>query len=176
MEERAMPGSLGAAIKARRQQLGWSQEELAQRVAACGDGTFRQSDVSRVERGKVTLPHRARLAHIAAVLGLPLGELLARSGWMGAELMVPARASVASGPAPADERADGGEAMPAAGAWAVPRLLDERRRATALIAQAQATRERSLELVQRCEATHAQADQVLGTVRRRPSVSTPEQR
>ena len=46
---------------------------------------MRQSDISRIERGKVGLPRRARLARIAAALELPLGELLARSGWVGAD-------------------------------------------------------------------------------------------
>jgi hypothetical protein len=82
-----MPGeslpSLGTVIKARRHQLGWNQAQLAERVAAHGDWTFRQSDVSRLERGQVRLPHRERLIHIAAVLELPLGELLALSGWAG---------------------------------------------------------------------------------------------
>jgi transcriptional regulator with XRE-family HTH domain len=75
--------TLGDAIKTRRRELGWSQEELAQRMIDHGDVTFRQSDVSRLERGKVVLPHRERLEHMAAVLGLSLGELLARSGWSG---------------------------------------------------------------------------------------------
>ncbi|HEX2280222.1 MAG TPA: helix-turn-helix transcriptional regulator [Thermomicrobiales bacterium] len=96
--------SLGDAIKTRRRELGWSQEELAQRMINSGDLTFRQSDVSRLERGKVVLPHRQRLEHMAAVLGLSLGELLARSGWSGwcdrsAEAIVPADAEV-SGDAP----------------------------------------------------------------------------
>jgi transcriptional regulator with XRE-family HTH domain len=75
--------TLGDAIKARRLELGWAQIELARRVAASGDPTFRQSDVSRLERGNVMLPHRGRLERIATVLGVPLGELLARSGWAG---------------------------------------------------------------------------------------------
>jgi transcriptional regulator with XRE-family HTH domain len=75
--------TLGDAIKARRQELGWTQVELADRVAGSGDPAFRQSDVSRLERGNVTLPHRSRLECIATVLGLPLGELLERSGWSG---------------------------------------------------------------------------------------------
>ena len=96
--------TLGEAIKARRLELGWSQEELAQRMIDHGDVTFRQSDVSRLERGKVVLPHRERLEHLAAVLGLSLGEILARSGWSGwcdrsNEAIVPADAAV-SGDAP----------------------------------------------------------------------------
>ena len=77
------PGTLGEAIRRRRAALGWTQEELAERASAEGD-RLRQSDISRLERGKVGLPHRERLERIAAALDLPLGELLARSGWSGA--------------------------------------------------------------------------------------------
>ena len=76
-------GTLGEVIRRRRQELGWSQEELAERASVDGD-EVRQSDVSRLEAGKVALPRRARLERIAAALGLPLGDLLARSGWAGA--------------------------------------------------------------------------------------------
>jgi hypothetical protein len=36
-----------------------------------------------LERDRVTLPRRERLARIAAALDLPLGQLLAASGWEG---------------------------------------------------------------------------------------------
>ena len=75
---------LGEAIRDRRRELGWTQEELAARASTV-PGEVRQSDVSRLERGKVTLPRRERLEHMAAVLGLSLGDLLARSGWTGAD-------------------------------------------------------------------------------------------
>jgi signal transduction histidine kinase/ribosome-binding protein aMBF1 (putative translation factor) len=87
------PRSLGAVIAHRRRELGWSQQELAARVAAHGDAAFRQSDVSRLEHGKVGLPQRERLGHLAAVLDLPVGELLARAGWAGAEAAFAAEAS-----------------------------------------------------------------------------------
>jgi len=74
------PGSLGDVIRRRRLEFGWSQEELAARVGAQGDDV-RQSDISRLELGKVGLPRRSRLERIAAALDMPLGELLARSGW-----------------------------------------------------------------------------------------------
>jgi transcriptional regulator with XRE-family HTH domain len=83
MDEQHDRKTLGETIKARRLKLSWSQEELAHRMIDHGDMTFRQSDVSRLERGKVGLPRRERLEHMAAVLGLSLGELLARSGWSG---------------------------------------------------------------------------------------------
>lgn len=77
--------TLGATIRARRLELGWTQEELARRIG--GEGEFLgQSDVSRLERGRIGLPRRRRLERIAAVLGLPLGELLACSGWATPDL------------------------------------------------------------------------------------------
>jgi transcriptional regulator with XRE-family HTH domain len=79
------PCALGAVIKAERCRRGWSQEAFAARVVAHGDVSFRQSDVSRLEREAVALPRRERLRHIAAVLELPFGALLARAGWEGAE-------------------------------------------------------------------------------------------
>src|SRR5947207_9476612 len=76
--------TLGKIIRARRRELRLTQEELAERISA--DGEFvRQSDISRLERGAVMLPRRARLERIAAALDLSLGELLARSGWAGAD-------------------------------------------------------------------------------------------
>ncbi len=76
--------TLGEALRRRRLELGWTQETLAARVTDLG-GDLRQSDVSRLERGKIGLPRRDRLARIAAALDLSLGELLARSGWAGAD-------------------------------------------------------------------------------------------
>jgi transcriptional regulator with XRE-family HTH domain len=75
--------SLGEVIRRRRIELGWTQEHLADRIAELGD-PVRQPDISRLELNKVALPRRARLEQIAEVLKLPLGELLARSGWSGA--------------------------------------------------------------------------------------------
>jgi len=62
-----------------------TQEELAELVSADGE-YLRQSDISRLERGDVTLPRWPRLKRIADALALTPGELLARSGWKGAEL------------------------------------------------------------------------------------------
>jgi transcriptional regulator with XRE-family HTH domain len=77
--------SLGTAILQRRTELGLTQAALAERVATCGDWGFRQSDISRLERGIVTLPHFTRMRSLAAALELPVGELLSQSGWTGAE-------------------------------------------------------------------------------------------
>jgi len=84
MESTGEARTLGEALRRRRLELGWTQELLAARVADLG-GDLRQSDVSRLERGKVGLPRRERLTRIAAALDLSLGELLARSGWAGAD-------------------------------------------------------------------------------------------
>ena len=76
--------SLGSVIRARRKELGWTQEELAERISAL-DEYVRQSDISRIERDDIALPRRQRLARIAGALNLTLGELLALSGWAGAD-------------------------------------------------------------------------------------------
>ncbi|HEX5165100.1 MAG TPA: helix-turn-helix transcriptional regulator [Thermomicrobiales bacterium] len=75
---------LGVVIRQRRIELGWTQEELAERISSDGE-YVRQSEISRIESGKVGLPRHERLVRLADVLDLPLGELLARSGWTGAD-------------------------------------------------------------------------------------------
>ena len=69
--------SLGEAIRLRRLELGMSQEELAERIGP----DVRQSDVSRLERGKILFPRLERLHQIAAALGLSIGTLLIDAGW-----------------------------------------------------------------------------------------------
>ncbi len=69
--------SLGDAIRIRRLELGLSQEELAERIAP----DVRQSDVSRLERGKILFPRLERLNQIAAALGMSIGALLIEAGW-----------------------------------------------------------------------------------------------
>jgi transcriptional regulator with XRE-family HTH domain len=151
MSRAETPRSLGAAIKARRQELGWTQEELAERVIAQGTDAFRQSDVSRLERGKVGLPHRDRLSHIAAALGLSPGELLARSGWAGAD-----RAVTARDPAlPSGHR----NVAPVVGLPSVsvhtPAIPphEEFRRMREVLAEARATRAHSRQILDQCEVT-----------------------
>jgi transcriptional regulator with XRE-family HTH domain len=73
--------SLGAFIRRRRQELGLTQEQLADQI---GDNT-RQADISRLENDRVSLPRRARLDAIASALQVSPGEMLARSGWHGGE-------------------------------------------------------------------------------------------
>lgn len=76
-----MTQTLGRAIRAHRIDKGWTQEELAKRV----EGGMRQAEVSRLEIGRVTLPHHDRLEAIARALGVPVGELLEQAGWNGAD-------------------------------------------------------------------------------------------
>ncbi len=73
-----MPQTLGDFIRERRQDLGLTQEALAERV----DDHLRQSDISRLERDEIALPRRERLEQLAKALEVSLGELLVRSGWM----------------------------------------------------------------------------------------------
>jgi transcriptional regulator with XRE-family HTH domain len=49
-----------------------------------GEGV-RQAEISRLENDRIVLPRRQRLEQIAAALDVPIGVLLARSGWVGAE-------------------------------------------------------------------------------------------
>src|SRR5687768_13060092 len=70
--------TLGHVIRTRRLELGLTQEELADRIGE----RLTQSDISRIERGTIALPRRQRLEELATALGLGLGELLIRSGWM----------------------------------------------------------------------------------------------
>lgn len=73
-----MPASLGTFVRERRQALGLTQEELAERVGP----TMRQAKISRLEHGRVALPRREKLEALAAALEVSLGDLLVRSGWM----------------------------------------------------------------------------------------------
>jgi transcriptional regulator with XRE-family HTH domain len=77
--------TLGEVIRARREALGLTQEELALRI---GDAV-RQAEVSRLEHDRIVLPRRDRLERIATALDLPLGVLLASSGWVGAAQAFP---------------------------------------------------------------------------------------
>lgn len=74
-------GLLGQVIRERRVELGLTQQGLAEVIGA----GVTQAEISRLEHGRVQLPRRQRLEQIARGLNLPLGELLARSGWAGAE-------------------------------------------------------------------------------------------
>jgi transcriptional regulator with XRE-family HTH domain len=73
-----MSVSLGNFIRERRQDLGLTQEQLAERIGE----TVRQAEVSRLEHNRISLPRRDRLTALAAALEVSLGELLVRTGWM----------------------------------------------------------------------------------------------
>lgn len=135
--------SLGRAILARRRELGLTQEQLAQRVVEAGDVAFRQSDVSRLESGRVTLPRRDRLERLARALGLAPGELLVRSGWAGADALRPLEFEVGSDPLRSSGLTPGSPAAPRRASARDPRLREA-------ITRAEQTRARSEELLRRC--------------------------
>jgi transcriptional regulator with XRE-family HTH domain len=91
--------SLGSIVRARRLELGLTQEQLAERISD-EEGYIRQSEISRIESGRVALPRRERLERLAAALDLSLGELLARSGWTDAQTYFTEQPGRASPPAP----------------------------------------------------------------------------
>jgi transcriptional regulator with XRE-family HTH domain len=144
----ATTSSLGATIKRRRRERGWSQEEFAARVASRGDWTFRQSDVSRLERGKVLLPHRERLTLIAAVLELPLGELLARSGWVGADTLFPAESAATTARGLSPHGAEVPESTPGS----LARPLEASSGWREVMAEARAALAESQAILARCKA------------------------
>jgi transcriptional regulator with XRE-family HTH domain len=76
-----MAMTLGQFIAGRRQDMGLTQEQLADRVGP----TVRQAEISRLENDRIVLLRRVRLEQIAQALDVPLGELLLRTGWVGAE-------------------------------------------------------------------------------------------
>ncbi len=70
--------ALGTYIRERRVDLGLTQEQLAERMGR----SYRQSDISRLESGRVQLPQRQNMEQLAAALGVSLGTLLHHSGWL----------------------------------------------------------------------------------------------
>lgn len=72
-----MSRSLGQVVRQRRLELGLSQEAFAELL---GPGV-RQSEISRLERGQVTMPRPQRLHRMAQVLEMPVGELLLLTSW-----------------------------------------------------------------------------------------------
>lgn len=94
--------TLGQTIRARRQELGLTQEDLADRIGP----SVGQNYVSQLERDRVKLPRQERLRAIADILGIEAGELLERSGWTGASARIASSASAPATVAPADDAAD----------------------------------------------------------------------
>jgi transcriptional regulator with XRE-family HTH domain len=74
--------SLGQAVRKRRDALGLTQEELAERMSQLGDEFIRQSDISRIERGLVQMPRLNRLEILAQVLEMDLTSLFVSAGWL----------------------------------------------------------------------------------------------
>jgi transcriptional regulator with XRE-family HTH domain len=99
-----MTRTFAQVIRARRREMGLSQEQFA---ALLGEGV-RQSEVSRLERGNVLMPRRERLQRIAEVIDVPVGELLMLTSWAEADAGAP-DAPVQGEPRPAlaAESADG---------------------------------------------------------------------
>ena len=62
--------SLGDRIKSRRNELGWTQEELARRLGV------RQNVVSRLEAGGVKTPNLPMIRRLARVLGVTADYLV----------------------------------------------------------------------------------------------------
>jgi transcriptional regulator with XRE-family HTH domain len=69
---RSFKTALGAAVKARREELGLTQEQIA------NDTELHQRWISNVETGKRN-PSYASLRRLAAGLGLNTSELIARA-------------------------------------------------------------------------------------------------
>ena len=158
MDELEVQRTLGEAIRIRRRELGLSQEDLARRIADHGDAAFRQSDVSRLERGKVTLPRRERLEHMAAVLGLSLGDLLARSGWTGADAAFAAeRSTNAVLPDARRDRLPIVAESPLHETHTQSAVISRNLRR--LIEQAHETRSRTQEVLRQCEETRSLYEQ-----------------
>jgi transcriptional regulator with XRE-family HTH domain len=83
--DRSIMSTLGDFIRERRQDLGLTQEQLAERIGT----SVRQADVSRLERNRVALPRRTRLEDIARALDVSLADLLVQSGWGTAAVQHP---------------------------------------------------------------------------------------
>lgn len=104
-----MQKSLGTFIRERRQDLGLTQEQLAERV---GDGV-RQSEISRLEHDGIALPRRGRLERIAAALEVTVGDLMVTTGWMDEEHVgaMAAGPEAEPGPPVGDLDASGAESL-----------------------------------------------------------------
>lgn len=73
--ERTRQQRLGDAIRAARKDLGWTQQELADRIESS------QSYISLLENGDVDQPGMRLLSRIAVALNIDLNDLLMDSGW-----------------------------------------------------------------------------------------------
>jgi transcriptional regulator with XRE-family HTH domain len=72
-----VPGTLGAFIRDRRDGLGMTQEDFADRV----DDGMTPGDVSQLERGKVGLPKPRRMIALANALQMHVCDLYVAAGF-----------------------------------------------------------------------------------------------
>lgn len=68
--------ALGGLLRAKRQELGYSTYELANAAGV------NSSTVVRIELGRFTAPSPGKLAKFAEALGLSLGEIYAKAGYI----------------------------------------------------------------------------------------------
>jgi len=129
--------TLGKFIQRRRVELGFTQEQLAEMI---GPGV-RQSEISRLEHDRISLPRRQRLEQIAVALDVSLGELLARSGWADADRLFDESASTPPAEPDTTLILDGSETLA---------LSDALVRAEQLIAQSDT-------IIEQSQATYDQA-------------------
>lgn len=73
--------NLGNAIRQRRLDLGLSQIQVAERMGS----EFRQSDISRIEQGRVQFPRPQLLMELAGALNISIIDLMAEAGWLTPE-------------------------------------------------------------------------------------------
>ena len=73
--ERTRQQRLGAAIRTARNDLDWTQQELADRIETS------QSYISLLEKGSVDQPSMRLLSRLALALNIDLNDLLVNSGW-----------------------------------------------------------------------------------------------
>ncbi len=73
--------NLGRVVRRRRLELGFSQIELAERMAC----NVQQSDVSRIERGQIPWSRPDLLNALASALIVDPVELITQAGWMTPE-------------------------------------------------------------------------------------------
>jgi transcriptional regulator with XRE-family HTH domain len=71
-----LPGSInGEAVLHARLRKGWTQREVAQRCAELGQ-PYDDTQISKIERGKIDRPTPLRLRALALALDLDITDLL----------------------------------------------------------------------------------------------------
>ncbi len=75
MDEQPNEARLGDVLRARREELGWSQPELARRAG------LDQAVEWRIESGAIQQPDPRKLARLAKALDLPLTRLYTLAGY-----------------------------------------------------------------------------------------------